>query len=435
MIAATGSSASSRVSEFEISGLLLNGAGTAGHGIVLENVDSFKISDIQVRNGSGAVSAFRILNACYDFWVEDCLFMAWGDATTPIVNLQAGVEAITDGHWKACVIGDLDLSLPLGMPALVASSTVTQQRFVDCKFHTTGTGQVYVVDWAGYRSDFIGCGFQGTQAATTYVIQISNDDNRIIGGGINDLGNADGIRVATAGDLQVIGFTVRSENAPGTGSGVKFLNSTTSGGYCIVDGCTFTNLTIGIDASGTGAAVLVLGINLFNACTANVNQAGASFTWQDVNHGKSFGILGGLKLGTTPASAGIIRIPNNQSILSRNAANSADVGMLAVNTSDQLELFGNAWKFIAGGHLVASTTDTVDIGESGGSKPRNIYLTQFIGLGSRTVAQLGAPSDGTVTYCSDGQVTSGADNTVTSGGSGCLAVRINGVWRAFATQN
>jgi hypothetical protein len=52
-----------------------------------------------------------------------------------------------------------------------------------------------------------------------------------------------------------------------------------------------------------------------------------------------------------------------------------------------------------------------------------------------TFANLGTPSNGTIVYCSDGQVTSGADNTVTSGGAGCFAFRINGSWRAFATQN
>jgi hypothetical protein len=44
-------------------------------------------------------------------------------------------------------------------------------------------------------------------------------------------------------------------------------------------------------------------------------------------------------------------------------------------------------------------------------------------------------SDGSVLYVTDGKVTSGADNTLTSGGTGALAIRVNGVWRAFATQN
>jgi len=46
-----------------------------------------------------------------------------------------------------------------------------------------------------------------------------------------------------------------------------------------------------------------------------------------------------------------------------------------------------------------------------------------------------AIADGEMFYCSDGAVTSGADNTLTSGGSGALAIRINGVWRAFNAQN
>lgn len=46
-----------------------------------------------------------------------------------------------------------------------------------------------------------------------------------------------------------------------------------------------------------------------------------------------------------------------------------------------------------------------------------------------------AIADGEMFYCSDGAVTSVADNTLTSGGSGALAIRINGAWRAFNTQN
>lgn len=50
-------------------------------------------------------------------------------------------------------------------------------------------------------------------------------------------------------------------------------------------------------------------------------------------------------------------------------------------------------------------------------------------------AGIGAWKDGSVMVVTDGKVTSGADNTLTNGGTGALAVRINGVWRAFATQN
>lgn len=46
-----------------------------------------------------------------------------------------------------------------------------------------------------------------------------------------------------------------------------------------------------------------------------------------------------------------------------------------------------------------------------------------------------AIANGEMIYVSDGAVTSVSDNTLTSGGTGALAVRINGAWRAFNTQN
>lgn len=59
-----------------------------------------------------------------------------------------------------------------------------------------------------------------------------------------------------------------------------------------------------------------------------------------------------------------------------------------------------------------------------------------------TFADLGGEPTGSYAYCNNCRVTSGpsADNTVgnntcTSGGSGALAVKINGAWRCFATQN
>jgi len=47
---------------------------------------------------------------------------------------------------------------------------------------------------------------------------------------------------------------------------------------------------------------------------------------------------GVLTLGSSPAQSGIIRIPNQQWITGRNAANSGDVSMIRVNASNQVEL-------------------------------------------------------------------------------------------------
>ena len=50
-------------------------------------------------------------------------------------------------------------------------------------------------------------------------------------------------------------------------------------------------------------------------------------------------IGGGLALGPSPASSGYLRIPNNQSITARNAANTGNVNLIGLNSSDQI-VFG-----------------------------------------------------------------------------------------------
>jgi hypothetical protein len=50
-------------------------------------------------------------------------------------------------------------------------------------------------------------------------------------------------------------------------------------------------------------------------------------------------IGGGLALGPSPASSGYLRIPNNQSITARNAANTGNVNLIGLNSSDQV-VFG-----------------------------------------------------------------------------------------------
>lgn len=55
------------------------------------------------------------------------------------------------------------------------------------------------------------------------------------------------------------------------------------------------------------------------------------------NNSRVFRVLDGgdMAIGTTPASAGKIRIPNNTNLASRNAGNSADVNLIGLNASNQ----------------------------------------------------------------------------------------------------
>jgi hypothetical protein len=62
-----------------------------------------------------------------------------------------------------------------------------------------------------------------------------------------------------------------------------------------------------------------------------------------------------IALGTSPAAAGIVRIPNDQAITARNAGNTADVPMLKVSTGNKVQAWnGTAWAD------VGTTTPTQD---------------------------------------------------------------------------
>lgn len=83
--------------------------------------------------------------------------------------------------------------------------------------------------------------------------------------------------------------------------------------------------------------------------------------------------------------------------------------------------------------LYPATTNTYNIGSP--SFQTNIAHARTLLSGGFTHANLGTPSNGSITFCSDCTVTSGADNTCASGGTGALAVRLNGAWRCFNAQN
>lgn len=95
-----------------------------------------------------------------------------------------------------------------------------------------------------------------------------------------------------------------------------------------------------------------------------------------------------VKIGTNAASAGILGIPNNTAIKARNAANSADVTMISVNASDQVEFAGATFKITDSGSVFLFESKTGADGEKA-----------YLGKGHYAGAHL---------YSSDGYVTLGA---------------------------
>ncbi len=282
MVTATGIEGN-HVRGFSMQGLYFDGGSTAGHGIVLSFCDTFILQNVECRHG-GASNALRMLDNCWDFSIMNCSFVVWGNTSNYTVHMAGtnGSIQITDGHWFGTNIGELTT----GAPLLFANAFVLQQRFVDCKFHTSGGAMTHLVDWSGYRSDFIGSTFQAdTASASDGMIRMKNADNRIIGGGFNDVGTGDAIKlIGPAGSLIVLGVTFRGAASPSPGSAV--VTDATAAGKLIVESNEIINLTNGYNFA-TGSAKVSVGPTMFSGVTNEVITTGPGIEWQTYNIGRS----------------------------------------------------------------------------------------------------------------------------------------------------
>ena len=79
------------------------------------------------------------------------------------------------------------------------------------------------------------------------------------------------------------------------------------------------------------------------------------------------------------------------------------------------------------------------VGDAGGTGTLNERLrlrnNGILTPAEVTFSTLGGEPTGSYAYCNNCTVTSGSDNTCAGSGSGALAVKVNGTWRCFATQN
>lgn len=83
------------------------------------------------------------------------------------------------------------------------------------------------------------------------------------------------------------------------------------------------------------------------------------------------------------------------------------------------------WQVTAAGHLVAATDNAYDIGASGATRPRDVFIGRSLNVPTYTVAALPASGAGAVAYASNGR-----KNGEGAGlGTGCLVYRDATAWR------
>ena len=129
------------------------------------------------------------------------------------------------------------------------------------------------------------------------------------------------------------------------------------------------NLTIvgTLTAQSTSTSTFSGAIDMQNSLILNIGNAGTDFTSTG-----GLNLAGVLALGSGPAASGSIRLSNNGQIVSRNAANSADISLAFVDGSNNANLnSGSVINFLVGGTAVAHI----------GSSYLDIGTTPAVGVG------------------------------------------------------
>ncbi len=169
-------------------------------------------------------------------------------------------------------------------------------------------------------------------------------------------------------------------------------------------------------------ALLAVETELGVAASPNYVKCSGALT-QTIDGQKTF--TGGVALGASPAVSGLLRLPNNSAIYARNAADTADIAAVKVNTGGEVEA-GAAVKLPGDptAALHAATKQYVDaglalklaIGAAAGGDLTGTYPNP-------TLASIVTASTQTkITYDAKGRVTSGAQAQFSDlGGAATLA--------------
>ena len=284
----------------------------------------------------------------------------------------------------------------------------------------------------------------GSAGAVTY-----NATGTSAGHSFSDLVTAAaGLTVTSGQTLTVTGVTVTGLGAAsvaagtfpsgaftfqGAVSGVTTLGTsgliTASGGLTVasgqtltVTGATITGLTAASVGAGTFAGAIVAGAGLtitsgqtltvtsatITGLTAASVAAGTFPSGGFVFQGALSGITT-IAVGTTPAAAGVVRLPNNANVSFRNAADGADVVGLYVDTNNYIHVGASATRVYVSTNLYFDGITGYIFHAGGGS-----VAAPEIALGNSTDTGVHAPDATSLS------LVAGGDNVLNISGSGAL---------------
>lgn len=348
---------------------------------------------VQVIPGNIANSKFYVYNASgTTMWEQD--------ATTADVLLTGGSLEIRENGVN-------------GFLTITSTTASGQSTSVDFK-RNGGSVNAQVLSVSTTGNDIAALDFYTRNAAGTLGrrMRINAEGGVSIGDTTDD--GANNLRVAgtlrLVGGNIILGANFLSGDGGNEGVSVSAAGVTTVSGQLTMGG----NIALGanrlsgdgdnegITISSTGvvttSTTLSMGGNILLNATwlsgdggnegIQVSSAGVVSTSGQLTVG-GIGVISGasLAVGTTPATAGVLRIPNSQSLYARNAANTQDDQLIGLDASDVIRIgldvnstiFGS--NVTIGGTLGAGTTGTEFVVNTSG-----LITTQSVGTAALRTA-------------------------------------------------
>ncbi|MBI2038141.1 MAG: hypothetical protein HYT15_04445 [Candidatus Magasanikbacteria bacterium] len=296
--------------------------------------------------------------------------------TVSVVDISSSSNPVTVGTVSAGDPTDIYVS---GRYAYVANSASTNMSIIDVASSTNPALLTSVTVGSAPKSVYVSGRYAYTANYTSSnfsIIDISGTEVTSLIAHSAEVGN-----IQSRNDVFAQG-NIMAGTSLNVGAGGIF----SQGGLSIFASSTGSTSSIfSIDSAASSSIIKVLSNGNIGIGTSTPTNA------------LTIGGNGALSIGNVPATAGAIRLSTNTGINIRNAANTGDLNLISLNSSNQTIVGNSTGATLFGSDVGFSTDNTFDIG-GGTRNPRYIFAKTGIFVGTTTIqsASLAVQGSGSV---------------------------------------
>lgn len=303
---------------------------------------------VEITSGSSGYAALTDKPTLGTLAAKNAVDLATGDVTNKslaYVDSAQNTKLNTVGGWAhASDTTKIDGGDIYTGSVTAAKITVTNLAALSADLGAVTAGSIVVGSanklWLNEAADGVLAVGGTTKASAPFHVSaagVLNATGAVINGSLEAGGGA--VNIDASGII--ISGGVASQNAINwsTGGAARSWRTGTTNyarfeGYAVDDGW-HSELQLAVQGPTSGANLILSEHN------GTVADSYASFKF-NTPQVEAFRIMPtGVAVGTSPAASGAIRLPNNAWITARNAANTGDVNLARVNTSNQVEIGAN----------------------------------------------------------------------------------------------